>query len=165
MRRRDLLGNAAVLSLAATLPSLRSWANDRNALRRVRPGDAAWPSAEQWDLLKQNVRGNLFAPLPLLADCERAPTGSACLKGGAVSEKPVLPGGPAIRDAGFGLARRLVTQAERIRSPGRAAGGYRRCRKFCTRSQSAPRNQGWRAQLPGNIQRTGLTVDLDSPHA
>jgi FAD/FMN-containing dehydrogenase len=45
---------------------------------RVRPGDAAWPSASHWDELKQSVHGRLIELHSPLIACRTAPDGKAC---------------------------------------------------------------------------------------
>jgi hypothetical protein len=47
-------------------------------LRRVRPSDAAWPAAAEWQTLKSAVGGNLLEVHPLFAPCESSPDGEAC---------------------------------------------------------------------------------------
>lgn len=68
MDRRALLQaigvSAAALATGAGATNLR-----RQPLRRARPGDAEWPSAEAWGTLKADVGGNLIVPKPLFANC------------------------------------------------------------------------------------------------
>lgn len=45
---------------------------------RVRPGDAGWPSAADWDRLGQQVGGRLIDLESPLAVCRTAPDGAAC---------------------------------------------------------------------------------------
>ncbi len=64
MKRRQLLkGLAATLALAPTLPA---WATP---FRRVRPGDAGWPAAQDWEQLKIAVGGHLEKPADLFSAC------------------------------------------------------------------------------------------------
>ncbi|MES1198434.1 MAG: FAD-binding oxidoreductase [Pseudomonadota bacterium] len=72
MRRRDLLAGLAVSSLVAPTPVMAS------PLRRVRPGDAGWPSTAQWDALSRQVGGNLVRPSSLYSACAAAPTSAEC---------------------------------------------------------------------------------------
>ena len=57
---------------------------ERVAIHRVRPSDAAWPSAASWRKLKEAVGGNLIQVQSLFAECESNSTGAACL--GATKE-------------------------------------------------------------------------------
>jgi len=64
MKRRQLLkGLAAILALAPFPPA---WAAP---FRRVRPGDAGWPTAQDWEHLKSQVGGNLVKPAELFSTC------------------------------------------------------------------------------------------------
>jgi len=49
-----------------------------SSIRRVRPGDPAWPSAESWQRLKDQVGGRLIEALSPLVDCAMAPEAGAC---------------------------------------------------------------------------------------
>ncbi|MGN6119285.1 MAG: FAD-binding protein [Rhodanobacter sp.] len=66
MNRRDLLKAAVAASLlpSALSPVARALAGTRNhlsrLLRRVRPGDPAWPDADAWETLRQQVGGRLL---------------------------------------------------------------------------------------------------------
>lgn len=48
------------------------------ALKRVRPGDPAWPSKRQWEELKRLVGGNLIEVRPLFRSCVAAPDCPEC---------------------------------------------------------------------------------------
>ena len=48
-------------------------------LRRVRPGDPAWPSVASWEGLKLQVEGRLVKLESPLAACQMEPGGTACL--------------------------------------------------------------------------------------
>jgi FAD/FMN-containing dehydrogenase len=80
MRRRDLLKLAPCASLI--LGSLSAHASPSSAVaaprRRVRPGDAAWPSQASWQNLDEAVHGNLIQVEPLLAPCVHEAAGSSC---------------------------------------------------------------------------------------
>jgi FAD/FMN-containing dehydrogenase len=65
---------AAALAAPLGLPSLAL----ARTISRVRPSDAAWPSAARWQALKDAVGGNLVAVQPLLGACESEPQGAAC---------------------------------------------------------------------------------------
>ncbi len=83
MDRRTLLKHLAALPVLSTLgPYLSgtelSKAASKQAFRRVRPSDSAWPSDGSWEKLKQQVRGNLIpVPFPLAA-CESPANDSSC---------------------------------------------------------------------------------------
>jgi len=97
MRRRTLLQGVAALPLLTTLPTKllaqappgpatrvpaagvpAARAPAAGVLRRVRPGDAAWPSAAEWQQLRAAVGDRLLAVRPLFAPCESAPDGAEC---------------------------------------------------------------------------------------
>ena len=44
----------------------------------MRPSDAAWPSAAEWEKLNQAVGGNLLKPQALFASCAADQNSSAC---------------------------------------------------------------------------------------
>lgn len=54
MKRRDMLQSAGALALVSA-----SQAQTSVRMRRVRPGDAAWPSAAAWATLSRAVGGQL----------------------------------------------------------------------------------------------------------
>jgi FAD binding domain-containing protein len=81
MKRRELL---AVL---AAQPLLAPWidplaaiaeVSPRRGSSRVRPGDLDWPSAGEWEALRQRVGGRLMAVQSPLQTCREAPVGEAC---------------------------------------------------------------------------------------
>lgn len=74
-RRAVLQGLAAALSVQS---APLSFAAAARALRRVRPGDAAWPGPEHWRELKDAVGGNLIEAHGLFEACETAPGSQAC---------------------------------------------------------------------------------------
>jgi FAD/FMN-containing dehydrogenase len=84
VHRRNLLkGAAAVAAHSALFPTLPSWAaalcaDAPKVLRRVRPGDAAWPKAESWRRLNEAVDGNLVPVQPLFAACAAGEKSPAC---------------------------------------------------------------------------------------
>lgn len=84
MKRRELLkwmGIAPLFGvLAATVPEA-VWGKAvalTRTLRRVRPGDAGWPSAAEWESLNQQVGGRLLKLADPLAACRADPAGAAC---------------------------------------------------------------------------------------
>jgi len=82
VHRRTLLKGAAALPLVALLSAALSavQARARSLLRRVRPGDAAWPTAASWQKLKDAVGGNLIEVHSLFGACEKEPGAAACLE-------------------------------------------------------------------------------------
>jgi FAD/FMN-containing dehydrogenase len=76
--RRGLLERTAataILSIARP-----AWATSKapGSFRRVRLSDPAWPSAADWEKLKQIVGGRLIKVQPLLADCTGSANSTAC---------------------------------------------------------------------------------------
>ncbi len=83
MDRRHFLRRAATASLLPLLdahPLARAGVEQSaGALRnRVRPGDRGWPTAAQWDELRQAVGGRLIAVRSPLPACLEAPGTIAC---------------------------------------------------------------------------------------
>jgi FAD/FMN-containing dehydrogenase len=84
MNRRDLLKAAlAIPFLPAVLPRMlapvRAGVMPPADFRsRVRPGDAAWPSAASWEELKRGVGGRLLKLESPFAHCAVTPTNAAC---------------------------------------------------------------------------------------
>ncbi len=74
MLRRELLGAAAGASLLSTAVGAAATAR----ARRVRPGDAVWPSDGQWSQLGRAVGGRLSRGVDLMAPCEAAPNAADC---------------------------------------------------------------------------------------
>src|SRR3984957_1401803 len=77
MRRRTLLKNAALLPLVSLCPQLAP-ALPARALRRVRPGEAAWPTPAQWQELGGAVGGTPIEGQALFSPWAAAPEGAAC---------------------------------------------------------------------------------------
>ena len=78
MRRRQLLKSFAASAQFWLAPSL-TFASAPKILRaRVRPGERAWPSAKQWQALKNQVAGRLVALSSPFAPCMAASEASAC---------------------------------------------------------------------------------------
>ncbi len=78
MRRRALLKAAAAIPFLSWLPSISEAASAAGPLRRVRPGEAGWPSAHDWAALGRAVGGRLIAVQSSLAACVAAPNTSSC---------------------------------------------------------------------------------------
>jgi FAD/FMN-containing dehydrogenase len=83
MKRRNLLRTLGLLPLlaagvAALDPQPVAQALGQRLKRRVRPADPAWPSASDWDALRQAVGGRLMQPRALFAACATEPNGTAC---------------------------------------------------------------------------------------
>ena len=78
MLRRDILkGMAAATALQGmSWQSLKAFAG--SGFRRVRPSDAAWPSAARWQTLNDAIGGNLLKVPSLFAPCEADVKGAAC---------------------------------------------------------------------------------------
>jgi len=79
MNRRHLLQCAAafpVFSLLCGPNSARGCAGA--VISRVRPGDPRWPTAPEWERLRQNVAGNLVTLQSPLDVCRAAPDGTVC---------------------------------------------------------------------------------------
>ena len=91
MHRRTLLKGAAALPLVALLSRAPS-AVQASRLRRVRPGDAAWPTAASWQKLNDAVGGNLIAVQSLFAACEKHPGDAACAEVSANLHNPFYIG-------------------------------------------------------------------------
>src|SRR5881397_2328955 len=81
-RRRFLKSTAAIalLPIAASQALLNSGkgATARTPARRVRPGDAAWPSEMDWDKLRHALDGRMIKVESPLAACQKDPNGTAC---------------------------------------------------------------------------------------
>jgi len=85
MDRRSLLKSAAVVAAQSAiwpaLPSLAAsppCADAPKVLRRVRPGDSAWPKADSWRKLNDATGGNLIPARPLFAACAADEKTAAC---------------------------------------------------------------------------------------
>ncbi len=84
MKRRTLLkwiaGAPLFGALPAALPELvrAGIAEVTRTLRRVRPGEAGWPSAAEWEGLNRQVGGRLMKLDDPLAACRADPSGQAC---------------------------------------------------------------------------------------
>lgn len=82
MKRRQLLGAATAISVAATLPgpmrAAAAAAGTPPLRARVRPGDPGWPSEARWRELGRAVGGRFAAVPSPWATCTRAPSGVAC---------------------------------------------------------------------------------------
>ena len=77
MKRRSLLKAAAALPALALVPSL-AWSAAGAVVRRVRPGDAGWPSAAAWQQLQQRVEGRLLKLDAPFAACAAGVDAPAC---------------------------------------------------------------------------------------
>jgi FAD/FMN-containing dehydrogenase len=65
------------IKLAGGLPMLSTIAH-AEPYRRVRPGDAGWPTANQWRALDAEVGGRLIAVKSPIEACRNAPQSEAC---------------------------------------------------------------------------------------
>jgi FAD binding domain-containing protein/berberine-like enzyme len=77
MDRRDFFKGLAALSIIPVVGNAES-ASVARVFRRVRPGDAAWPSEASWTKLKTEVGGRLIKLESPLSPCKNAPMGKAC---------------------------------------------------------------------------------------
>jgi FAD/FMN-containing dehydrogenase len=73
MKRRKLM------MLAGGLPLMSTASAQTPLLRRNRPGDPGWPSAEHWQGLNAKVGGRLMQLGSPLAACRAAPAGAECV--------------------------------------------------------------------------------------
>ncbi|WP_449428290.1 FAD-dependent oxidoreductase [Rhodanobacter umsongensis] len=98
MNRRDLLKAAlAIPFLPAVLPRMLAPARAGGMPfaafpSRVRPGDAAWPSAASWEALKRDVGGRLLKLESPFARCAVTPTHAACSEALAHLKNPYYLG-------------------------------------------------------------------------
>ncbi|MES2256528.1 MAG: FAD-binding oxidoreductase [Pseudomonadota bacterium] len=73
MKRRSVLkGLAAIAALPLIAPAQAA------PFRRVRPGDAAWPSVQDWEQFKTQLGGNLLKPTDLFSVCATDTGGADC---------------------------------------------------------------------------------------
>src|SRR5690242_16552250 len=86
MNRRKFLKHAASFPVLPALAPLLAKISPqqistptagRSAFRRVRPSDPGWPTAAQWDALKNQVGGRLIPVTDPLAPCKSSPASSA----------------------------------------------------------------------------------------
>ncbi len=78
MERRTLLKTMAAAGVALPFLGGAVFAETAKLVRRVRPGDAAWPNAAAWQSLKDKVGGNLLTVQTPFAACATDPKGAAC---------------------------------------------------------------------------------------
>ena len=94
-----LKGMAAVVALQPDF-LFRVAANAAAASSRVRPGDAAWPSAASWARLNEAVGGNLIAAPAPFGACATDPKGAPCVDAVANIQNPFYlgdqPGGTQV---------------------------------------------------------------------
>jgi FAD/FMN-containing dehydrogenase len=78
-KRSFLLGTAAIaLQSAFGCDALASAALPTSVRRRVRPGEAGWPSERQWEALGNSIGGRLARVKSTLEPCFAAPRGEKC---------------------------------------------------------------------------------------
>ena len=86
MNRREILSRTAAIGAFGIVP-LNAFAKSTTIpFRRVRPGDADWPSDAVWAALNTEVGGNLIKVEPLLKPCLGDPKSADC----AAFKKDVL---------------------------------------------------------------------------
>ena len=81
MQRRNFIKRLSTAGLFMALPRrllASALAAMPRTMRRVRPRDAGWPTAEQWKGLERAVHGNLLAVQPLFADCAQNQATATC---------------------------------------------------------------------------------------
>jgi FAD/FMN-containing dehydrogenase len=82
VNRRDLLRGAVAVGVlpvgCASTTGRATTGVPSGPMRRVRPGDPAWPSAASWDRLNQDVGGRLLTVQSPLAACRAAPGSPTC---------------------------------------------------------------------------------------
>jgi hypothetical protein len=121
---------------------------------RPRPGEAGWPSDDEWAELRRAVDGRLLRPTPLLDACRRQPASAACADVRGQLRNPISRR-PAGRDTSLRLARCVDSAAKCVRG-GRPHGcGCRRRGQLRADTRRAPRRERRRAQLPGDLDRAG----------
>jgi FAD/FMN-containing dehydrogenase len=96
-----LKGMAAIIALQSQLLSrLAAKAAPASGFTRVRPGDAAWPSAESWAKLNEAVGGNLIAAPSPFGACATDPKSASCVDALANIRNPFYlgdqPGGTQV---------------------------------------------------------------------
>lgn len=81
INRRQFLKSATALFLLPPGASQILEATPEKAapsIRRVRPGDASWPSEAKWNQLKKDVQNRLIKLESPLSACQKAPDGVSC---------------------------------------------------------------------------------------
>lgn len=78
MRRRSVLKMSLGLPILYAGSRFPAYSKNAPVMRRVRPSDPGWPTADDWSSLRRELQGELQIPAPLLADCARAPGDEAC---------------------------------------------------------------------------------------
>ncbi|WP_186030401.1 FAD-dependent oxidoreductase [Burkholderia gladioli] len=92
MKRRCLLKGVAALPLLSTTTIFADVIPAVADTGRVRPGDPAWPKAEEWEALNSVVGGNLLRPTTIWQTCARAPRTPDCLARLAEARNPIALG-------------------------------------------------------------------------
>lgn len=90
MKRRKFLQSAGALPLLATagVPLAQPARAASAPLRRVRPGDPAWPAPARWEALEAEVAGNLIKVESPLVACAAAPDNAGCAELFAALKNP-----------------------------------------------------------------------------
>src|SRR5262245_31047205 len=83
MNRSAVLKRLATMPLVPTLlpllpTAVQTTLPSTSFARRVRPSDPSWPSAANWEKLKQQVGGHLTSVQSPLAVCHVAPDSASC---------------------------------------------------------------------------------------
>jgi FAD/FMN-containing dehydrogenase len=82
VKRRHFLSTLMLAATAAAQPSSPVTANalaKTMSYRRVRPGDAGWPSSASWAKLGETVGGNLIKVRSLFQACQAEPHDASCV--------------------------------------------------------------------------------------
>jgi FAD/FMN-containing dehydrogenase len=69
---------ASLVPLSSLAAFARGGVRIAGAVSRVRPGEPGWPSASEWDGLRQKVEGHLIAVRSPLDACRADPDGNVC---------------------------------------------------------------------------------------
>ncbi|MBB2984733.1 FAD-dependent oxidoreductase [Paraburkholderia tropica] len=100
MKRRCLLKGVAALPLLPTAAIFAEVDPVVAGTHRIRPGDPAWPEAEEWQALSRAVGGNLLRPTTIWQSCAETPGTPDCLARLREARNPIAlgddPGGTQI---------------------------------------------------------------------
>ncbi len=122
MKRRAVLQSLVAFPLAGALGAARL-SDSRPPLRqRVRPGDRRWPSAAQWQQLRQKVGGRLLEVSSPFLSCERNAHDAACEHAVRYLHNPYYLRDQAglTQSSGYAHAWRSVPSAYAVRARGAA---------------------------------------------
>ena len=166
MNRRGLLQRAVVTIpfLSGMWSSLLGPRRGLGAVRspsRARPGDPAWPSEASWNQLNRNVKGELVKVRSPLTTCTDVSASTACAQVFKDLENPYYLGDE------IGLTQSLGWVDAWISSPSVYAVAARTTADDVVAAVNFAREHNLRLvvrrrpQLPRDVQRAGLSADLD----